>query len=129
MQSFLYVYSEYNQIWMHQRNKEKTFFMINCANLYYKVMSFSLKNVKATYQRLIGKIFKRMLSQNIKVYVDDIVVKSNSCVQHVEYFQKVFKALRNHGMRLSPEKCAFGVECILRIHANTLWHRSQSRTM
>jgi len=108
--SFLDAYSGYNEIQMHPRNKEKTTFMIDCDNFYYGVMLFDLKNVGATYQRLMNYIFKGMLDRNIEVYVDDIVVKSDSCLQHIQDIKEVFKALRDHGMWLNPVNCVFGVE-------------------
>jgi len=46
----------------------------------------------------MDQIFKRMLGWNVEVYVDDIVVKSNSCIRHVEDLQEVFKAFREHVM-------------------------------
>jgi len=59
--SFLDAYSGYNQISMHPRDKEKTAFMMDGANYYYEVMSFDLKNVRATYHRLMDKVFKGMI--------------------------------------------------------------------
>jgi len=59
--SILDAYSGYNQISMHPRDKEKTTFMTADANYYYEVMSFSLKNVGVTYQRLMDKIFKGLI--------------------------------------------------------------------
>jgi len=108
--SFLDAYSGYNQISMHPKDKEKTTFTTDGANYFYEVMSFSLKNVGATYQRLMDKIFKGMISRSVEVYVGDIVVKSDSCGQHVKDLQEVFDALRKVNMRLNHEKCAFDVE-------------------
>jgi len=108
--SFLDAYCGYNQIQMHSRDKEKTTFMTDCNNFYYEVMSFGLKNAGGTYQRLMDYIFKRMLDWNVKVYVDDNVVKSDSCQQHIKDLQEVFQALCDHGIRLNPDKCVFGVE-------------------
>ena len=48
----------------------------------YKVMSFGLKNVGATYQRLMTKIFKPLIGQTVEVYIDDIVVKSKTKSEH-----------------------------------------------
>jgi len=96
--SFLDAYSGYNQIYMNPRDKEKTTFMTNCDKFYYEVMSFSLKNAGVTYQKLMNYIFKGMLNRNVEVYVVDIVVKSNSCLQHIKDLKEVFKALRDHGM-------------------------------
>ena len=42
--------------------------------------------------------------------MDDIVLKSDSCDQHIKNLEEVFKALRKTNMRLNPEKCVFGVE-------------------
>ena len=38
-----------NQIMMHPDNQEKTSFIIEWGILYYKVMSFEIKNAGATY--------------------------------------------------------------------------------
>jgi len=95
---------------MHPRDKEKTTFTIDDANYFYEVMSFDLKNARATYQQLMDKIFKGMIDRSVEVYVDDIVVKSDSCVQHIKDLQEVFDALRRTNMRLNTEKCVFRVE-------------------
>lgn len=42
----------------------------------YTVMPFRLKNVGATYQRLMDKVFANQIEQNVKVYIDDILVKT-----------------------------------------------------
>jgi len=95
---------------MHPKNKEITTFTTDGANYFYEVMSFGLKNAETTYQRLMDKIFKEMIGKNVEVYMDDIVVKSDSCGQHIKDLQEVFDALRKTNMRLKPQKCAFGVE-------------------
>ncbi|RDX72699.1 hypothetical protein CR513_47775, partial [Mucuna pruriens] len=51
--SFMDAYSGYNQIRMHPSDKSKTAFITNKGNFCYRVMSFSLKNVWATYHRLM----------------------------------------------------------------------------
>jgi len=43
---------EYNQIRMYPLDEHKMTFMIDRANYCYKVISFGLKNVGATYLRL-----------------------------------------------------------------------------
>ena len=42
----------------------------------YKVMPFDLKNVGATYQRLVNHMFRLQIGQNVEVYMDDMLVKS-----------------------------------------------------
>jgi len=72
---------------MHPKDKEKTTFTTDGANYFNEVMSFVLKNVGATYQRLMEKIFKGMIGRSVEVYVNNFVVKSDSCDQHIKYLQ------------------------------------------
>nr|KYP66883.1 Retrotransposable element Tf2 [Cajanus cajan] len=107
--SFLDAYSGYNQINMHPADEEKTAFITENANFCYRVMSFGLKNVGATYQRLMDKVFQGQIGRNIEIYVDDMVVKSGSLTDHMADLAEIFDELRKHNMRLNPEKCNFGV--------------------
>jgi len=50
MLSFLDAYLDYNQIRMDLADEDKIAFIFKLANCCYKVMSFKLKNVGATYQ-------------------------------------------------------------------------------
>jgi len=92
--SFLDAYSRYNQIPMAASDMNKTSFITDDANYFYKVMSFGLKNADATYQRLMDKVFNQLMGKCVEVYVDDMVVKSPSHLQHVEDLSVVFSALR-----------------------------------
>jgi len=58
----------------------------------------------------VEKVFKGLIGQNVEVYVNNIVVKSDSCDQHIKDLEEVFEALRRTNMRLNPEKCAFSME-------------------
>lgn len=87
---FLDTYSGYNQISMFKQDEEKTVFMTNMVNYYYSVMSFILKNARATYQRLMEKIFTNQLKRNLEVYVDDVVVKNKSTTFHAKDLAKIF---------------------------------------
>lgn len=57
-------------------DEKKTTFFTNCVLYYYRVMPFGLKNASVTYQHLVNKIFKEHICRNMKVYIDDILVKS-----------------------------------------------------
>ena len=72
-------------------------------------MPFGLKNVGATYQRMVNKVFTKQLGRNMKAYVDDMMVKSTSMADHINDLQETFTTLPEHHMILNPSKCAFGV--------------------
>ena len=80
MLSFLDAFSSttYVLILMFQLDEEKTTFVTPHRLYYYKVMSFEVKNAGATYQRLMTKIFKPLIDRTMEVYIDDIVVKSET---------------------------------------------------
>ena len=78
MMSFMDAFSGYNQIQMAKEDEEKTTFITSQGMYCYKVMSFGLKNVGATYQRLVNKVFTDHLGWNMEAYVDDMLVKSKS---------------------------------------------------
>jgi len=108
--SFLDAFSGYNQINMHPYDKAKTAFITDEANYMCEVVPFGLKKVGATYQRVMDKVFGEMIGKSVKVYVDDMVVKSTSCDQHLQDLAQVFEALRTMEMRLNQENCVFRVE-------------------
>ena len=107
--SFMDTFSRYNQIRMDEANQEKTSFVTSQGLFCYKVMPFGLKNVGATYQRLVNHMFRPQIGQNVEVYVDDMLVKSQNEGKHLDDLQETFNSLRQCNMRLNPNKCAFGV--------------------
>ena len=57
MMSFMDALFGYNQIRMATKDEEKIAFIMSQGLYCYKVMLFELKNVRATYQRLVTKVF------------------------------------------------------------------------
>lgn len=72
-------------------------------------MPFRLKNVRATYQRLVNKMFINQIGRNVEVYVDDILVKSLLAKQHLLDLSETFQTLGKYKMKLNPSNYAFGV--------------------
>ncbi|GKB51047.1 hypothetical protein Tco_0901800 [Tanacetum coccineum] len=62
---------------MAQDDEEKMRFYIDYGTYCYIKMSFGLKNVGATYQRLVDTAFQSLIGRNLEAYVDDMVIKSN----------------------------------------------------
>ena len=72
-------------------------------------MSFGLKNAGSIYQRMMTKMFKPQLGKNVKVYIDDMVVKSKVVPEHVGDLENIFETLKKHKLGLNASKCSFGV--------------------
>ena len=83
--------------------------MTPTGNYHYKVMPFGLKNAGSTYQRMMTRMFEPQLGKNIKIYVDDMVVKSKMVIEHLGDLGDIFDVLRRHKLCLNASKCSFGV--------------------
>ena len=58
---------------------------------------------------MMTKMFEPKLGRSIKVYVDDMVVKSKVVFEHVGDLTSIFEILRKHKLHLNASKCLFGV--------------------
>ena len=94
---------------MDEANQKKTSFITSQGLFCYKIMTFGLKNVGETYQRLVNHMFRPRIGWNVEVYVDDMLVKSLDEKKHLDDLQETFDTLRQYNMKLNPSKCAFGV--------------------
>ena len=81
--SFLDAFQGYHQIALAPEDQEKTSFITPEDNYHYTVMPFGLKNVGATYQRMVTRMFKEQISETVEVYISDMVVKSRRNEKHV----------------------------------------------
>ena len=72
-------------------------------------MPFGLKNVGATYQRLVHRMFQKQIGASMEVYIDDMLVKSTTAELHITHLSEAFQILREYNMKLNLAKCSFGV--------------------
>ena len=89
--------------------QEKTTFIFLDANYHYTVMPFELENAEATYQRMITRMFQDKIGRTIKVYIDDMVVKSKQEARHIEDLKegclKYYDSISYDSIRISvPSK-------------------------
>uniref|UniRef100_A0A3Q7EZP0 Reverse transcriptase domain-containing protein n=1 Tax=Solanum lycopersicum TaxID=4081 RepID=A0A3Q7EZP0_SOLLC len=97
----------YYQVQIAEGDEPKT----TCVTCYYSleclVMPFGLTNAPATFCMLMNKLFHQYLDQFVVIYLDDIVVYSNSMEHHVEHLCEVFKVLCDNDLWVKREKCSF----------------------
>ena len=73
------------------------------------MMPFGLTNAPATFCTLMNKIFHLFLDKFVVVYLDDIVIYSNTLEENVDYLRKVFRLLRQNEIYVKMEKCSFSL--------------------
>ena len=83
--SFMDGHSGYNQIYITKDDVSKTTFWCPGAIGTYEwiIMPFGLKNAKVTYQKNMNTIFHDLIGIIIKVYIDNVVVKSIAVKTHL----------------------------------------------
>ena len=97
----------FNQLAMDEEDRHKTAFTIPFGIFEYNRMPMGLTNSPATFQRLTQTCFNDYIFQILLVYLDDIIVFSNTFHEHIERLDKVFTKLQEHGLKLKSEKCHF----------------------
>ena len=72
-------------------------------------MPFGLTNGPATFQRLMNDIFMDMLDDFVTVFLDDILIFSESTAEHELHVKRVLQRLQEAGLQASLKKCEFSV--------------------
>ncbi|KAI4364824.1 hypothetical protein MLD38_020864 [Melastoma candidum] len=96
--------SGFHQVAMEETSIPWTAFVIPGGELYeWLVMPFGLKNAPAVFQRKMDNVF-RGTEDYIAVYIDDILVFSNTLQEHELHVAQMLEICRKHGLVLSPTK-------------------------
>lgn len=88
--------------------KQYTAFTVGPLGFYEcERMPFGLCNAPATFQRLMENCMGDLHLNWCIIYLDDIIVYSDSFDEHLTRLDGIFERLRNAGMKLKPSKCQF----------------------
>ena len=107
---FLDGYSGYNQIAVHEYDKEKTTFTCPVGTYAFKRMPFGLCNAPATFQRCMNALFSDYIGEFLEVFMDDFSVFGISFDECLTNLEKVLKICVQNNLVLSWEKSHFMVQ-------------------
>jgi hypothetical protein len=97
----------YNLVRIKQGDEWKTAFRTRYGHYEYVVMPFGLTNAPATFQRMMNDIFREHLDVFVIVYLDDILIYSQTEEEHVEHVKIVLELLRKNKLFCEYAKCFF----------------------
>ena len=100
----------YHRIRICEGDEWKTAFRTRYGHFEYLVMPFGLTNAPATFQAYINKALSGLLDEFCVVYLDDILIFSESEEQHMRHLRAVLERLRRFALYANPKKCQFFTE-------------------
>jgi hypothetical protein len=100
----------YWQVKMEEKDREKTAFVTQCGLYEFNVMPFGLSNAPGTFQRLMNHVLQEYLDEFLTVYIDDIVIYSETFEEHLIHLEKTFRKIKEANLTLGLEKCEFAKE-------------------
>eukprot|EP00253_Pinus_taeda_P032186 PITA_32186 len=101
--------SGYHQVPIKASDVWKTAFKAKEGLFEWLVMPFGLTNAPATFLRLMDDILRPFTNSFVVVYLDDILIFSQSWEEHLHHIQQVLQTLRKHKLCANLEKCTFGM--------------------
>src|SRR5882762_759472 len=94
----------YHQIPVKQSDRWKTSFVTHRGLFQYKAMPFGSRNAPACFQRAMDKILGQGRHKFCLVYIDDIIIFSETREEHLKHLKFVLNALLKANLHINPKK-------------------------
>ena len=96
------------QVKMAMDSQQCTTFTVGSMGVYeFLRMSYGLCNAPATFQRLMQNCLGKLNLTYALIYLDNVIVFSQTEEEHLHHLQVVFSRFLKHGFKLKPSKCHF----------------------
>ncbi|CAB3992292.1 Transposon Ty3-G Gag-Pol poly [Paramuricea clavata] len=102
--------SGYWQVPLREEDMEKTAFSVGANHYEFTALPFGLTNAPATFQRMMGNIL--MGIKGCLVFMDDIIIFSDTWEEHQRILDEVFRRIRAAGLKIKRDKCQFAQESV-----------------
>ena len=97
----------YHQLRVRETDIPKTMFRTRYGQFEFTVMPFGLTNAPTEFMDLMNRVFQPYLDQFVVVFVDDILIYSQSEWEHEYHLRIVLQLLRDHQLYDKFSKCEF----------------------
>ena len=99
--------SGYHQLKIAEKDVPKTAFQTRYGHYEFLVMPFELTNVPAAFMDLMNRVFAEYLEKFVIVFIDDILIYSESQEEHEEHLKIALRLLKEHKLYAKFSKCDF----------------------
>ena len=104
--------SGYFQIPIREEDKAKTAFTTGRGLYEFNVLPQGLKNASASFQRIMNTLLVANRESFCIVYMDDILIFSDTFAQHLQHVDEIMQVLHAHRFTVSPPKCSIAQSSI-----------------
>ena len=102
----------YHQIPLTETAKDCSAFRCPFGHYRYTRLPFGMMNAPAAFQRLMDAVLKGIAWECCMVYLDDVIIFSDTWPEHVAHVRNVLERLGEAGLTLKLKKCQFGTQSI-----------------
>ena len=95
---------------MHPDSIEYTTFKTLFGMYQYNVIPFGLIGGPSSWQRYMNDILFEFLGKFCSVYLDDILIYSNTITEHKQHVRQVLAALQAAGLQIDIDKSEFFIQ-------------------
>ena len=100
--------SGFHQVRIAEGDVQKTAFRTRYGHYEFTVMPFGLTNAPATFMAMMNDVLRPYLDKFVVVFLDDVLIYSETEEEHAEHVEKVLEALRANQLYAKLSKCKFG---------------------
>jgi hypothetical protein len=105
--------SGYHQLRIRPLDILKTTFITKYGLYEFTVMSFGLKNAPTFFMNLMNSVFMDYLDKFVVVFIDDILIYSQSEEEHAGHLRMVLQRLRENQLYAKLSKCKFWIDEVM----------------
>ena len=92
---------------LHPDSMEKTGFVTPFGQFEWTVLPMGLRNAAAAFMRELRHVLCDFIGKGVEIYLDDIIVHTPTLAEHYDLLSRLFRKVREEGLRIRREKCRF----------------------
>jgi hypothetical protein len=111
--TLLNIENAYWKIPIREEDRNKTAFVTLFGSFSYERMGFGLSGAPSKFQRVMDAMLFGLRDVEILVYLDDLLLFSETIEDHVRRMRLVFESVREANFKLRAAKCTFVVPVVV----------------
>ena len=104
--------SGYYQVPLDPNSSKYTAFICYLRLFEYLVLPMGITNATSTFQRMMNKVLNGLLYKICEVYLDDIIIYSNTLEEHINHVKQVIDRLKEYNLKIKISKCKIAQESV-----------------